>query len=72
MGTISKTAQHQMESFRLKQMRLDELTQPAWEYAVEYTHNQDIKNEMTELTCPAVVNPQTDTTEPTPSSTTFG
>jgi hypothetical protein len=28
MGSISKTVQHRLESFRLKQMRLDELTQP--------------------------------------------
>jgi len=28
MGTISKTVPHRMESFRQKQMRLDELTQP--------------------------------------------
>jgi hypothetical protein len=28
MGTISKTVQHRMDSFRQKQMRLDELTQP--------------------------------------------
>jgi hypothetical protein len=28
MGTITKTIQHRMESFRQKQMRLDELTQP--------------------------------------------
>jgi len=28
MGTISKTVERRMESFRQKQMRLDELTQP--------------------------------------------
>jgi len=28
MGTISKTVQQRMESFRQKQMKLDELTQP--------------------------------------------
>jgi hypothetical protein len=30
MGTLSKTVQHRMESFRNRQMRLDELTQPGW------------------------------------------
>jgi len=30
MGTISKTIQHRMESFRPKPMRLDESTQPGW------------------------------------------
>ena len=30
MGTITKTVQQYMESFRQKQMKLDELTQPGW------------------------------------------
>jgi len=30
MGKITTTVQHRMESFRQKQMRLDELTQPGW------------------------------------------
>jgi len=30
MGTISKTVQHRLESFRKKQMKLDKLTQPCW------------------------------------------
>jgi hypothetical protein len=30
MGTISNTVQHRMESFRQKQLRLDELTQLGW------------------------------------------
>jgi len=30
MGTMSKTVQHRMESFRQKQMRLDALTQMGW------------------------------------------
>ena len=30
MGTISKTVQHRMERFWLKQMKLDELTRPGW------------------------------------------
>ena len=36
MGTISKTVQHRMESFRMKQMRLDQLTQPGWRDAADY------------------------------------
>jgi len=36
MGTISKTVQQRMESFRQKQTKLDELTQPGWEDAAEY------------------------------------
>jgi len=30
MGTISKTVQHRMDSFRQNQIRLHELTQPGW------------------------------------------
>jgi len=33
MGTITKTVQQRMESFRQKQMKLDELTRPGWEDA---------------------------------------
>jgi len=29
--TMTKTVQQQMETFRQKQMKLDELTQPGWE-----------------------------------------
>ena len=36
MGTITKTVQQRMESFRQKQMKLDELTQPGWEDAADY------------------------------------
>jgi hypothetical protein len=36
MGTISKMVQQRMESFRQKQMKLDELTQPRWEDAADY------------------------------------
>jgi len=30
LGTISKTVQHRLESIRQNQMKIDELTQPAW------------------------------------------
>jgi hypothetical protein len=36
MGTFTKTVQHRMESFRQKQMKFDELTQPGWEDAAYY------------------------------------
>jgi hypothetical protein len=36
MGTITKMVQQRMESFRQKQMKLDELTQPGWENAADY------------------------------------
>jgi hypothetical protein len=36
MGTITKMVQQRMESFRQKQMKLDELTQLLWEDAADY------------------------------------
>jgi hypothetical protein len=72
MGTISKTVQHHMESFRQKQMRLDELTQPGWGDAVNYFRERDMKYGTTELKVPVVVTPQIDTTAATPSLTTAG
>jgi len=36
MGTIPKTVQHRMESFRQKQLRLDKLTELGWGDAVNY------------------------------------
>ena len=49
MGTISKTVQHYMESFRQKQMRLDELTQPGWGDAANDFRERDMKYRTTEL-----------------------
>jgi len=72
MGTISKTVLNGMESFRQKQIRLDELTQPGWGDAANNFHERDMKYGTTELKVPAVVKPQTDTTAATPSPTTFG
>ena len=72
MGTISKTVQHYMESFRQKQMRLDELTQLEWGDAANCFCERDMKYGTTELKVPAVVKPQTDTTAATPAPTTFG
>jgi hypothetical protein len=36
MGTISQMVQHQLESFRQKHMRFDELTQLEWGDAADY------------------------------------
>jgi len=38
MGTITRTVRQRMQSFRRKQMKLDELTQPGWEDAADYFH----------------------------------
>jgi hypothetical protein len=72
MGTISKTVQHRMESFRPKHIRLDELTQPGWGDAANYFRERDMKYRTTELNVPAVVTPQIDTTAATASLTTAG
>jgi hypothetical protein len=67
MDTISKAIQHRMESFRPKQMRIDELTQPGWGEAANYIHARCIKYGTAEFKVPAVVQPQIDTTGATPS-----
>jgi len=72
MGTISKTVQQRMESFRQKQMKLDELTQPGWEDAADYFRERDKKYGTAELRVPVVVQPQTDSDASAPPPTTFG
>ena len=72
MGTITKTVQHCMESFRQKQMRLDELTQPGWGDAANYFRERDMRYGTAELKVPAVVKPQIETTAATPSPITVG
>jgi hypothetical protein len=72
MGTISKTVQHRMESFRQKQMRLDELTQPGWGDAANDFRERAMKYGTTEFQVPAIGKPQTDWTAVTPLLTTFG
>ena len=72
MGTISKTVQHCMESFRQKQMMLDELTQLGWGNVADYFSETDMMYRTTELKVPAVVKPQADIAAATPSPTTFG
>jgi hypothetical protein len=61
-----------MESFRWKQMRLDELRKPGWGDVTNYFREGEMKSRTTELKLPAVVKPQTDTTAATPSQKTFG
>jgi hypothetical protein len=72
MGTISKTVQHRMESFRQKMMRLDELTQPERGDAANYFRETDMKYWTAELKVPAVVTPRIDTTTASASPTTAG
>jgi len=72
MGTITNTVQHRMESFRQKQMRLDELTQPGWGDAANYFHETDMKYGTAELRVPVVLQPQIAMTAATTSPTTVG
>jgi hypothetical protein len=72
MGTITKTVQHCMESFRQKQMRLDELTQPGWGDAANYCRERDKRYGTAESKVPGVIKPQIDTTIVTPSLITVG
>jgi len=72
MGTISKTVQQRMESFRQKQLKLDELAQPGWEDAADYFRERDKKYRTAELRVPVVVQPQTDDDASAPPPTTFG
>jgi len=72
MGTITKTVQLFMESFRQKQMKLDQLTQPGWEDADDCFRERDKKYGTSELRVPAVIQPQTNYDAPAPPPTTFG
>jgi len=72
MGTISKMVQQRMESFRQKQMKVDELTQPGWEDAADYICESDKKYGTAELRVLVVVQPQTDDDASAPPPTTFG
>jgi hypothetical protein len=66
LGTISKTWQHRMESFRPKQLRIDELTKPGREESADYFRGRDRNYGTAKLMVPAVVNPQVDTTATIP------
>jgi hypothetical protein len=72
MGTISKTVQHRMESFRQTQLRLDELRKLGWADTSDCFRERDMKYRTTELKVPAVGKPQADSTAATPPPTTFG
>jgi hypothetical protein len=72
MGTITKVVPHRIESFRLKQMRFDELTQPGWGDAANYFYERDMRYGTAELQVPVVVKPQIDSTTATPSLITVG
>jgi len=72
MGTITKTVQPRMESFRQKQMKLAALTQPGWEDAADYFRERDKKYGTAELKVPVVVQPQTDDDTSASPPTTFG
>jgi hypothetical protein len=71
-GTITETVQHGMESFWLRQIRLDELTQPAWGDAANHFRERDMNFGTAKLNFPAVFKPQMDTTVATPSPTIVG
>jgi len=72
MGTITQTVQQRMESFRQKQMKLDELTQPGLEDAADYCGEYDKKYGTSELSVPAVVQQQMNDDALAPLPTTFG
>jgi len=61
-----------MESYRLKQMRLDELTHPGSGDAANYFRERDMKYGTTGLKVPAVIKPQIHTNAATQSPTTVG
>ena len=72
MGPISKPVPQCIQSFRQKQMRLDELTQPGWGDAANYFRETDMKYGTAELRVPAVVMTQIDTTAATTPPKSFG
>jgi hypothetical protein len=71
MGTISKTVQHRMKSFRPTQMTLDQLTQQRWWDVANYLYQRGMKYGTAKLKVAVVVKPQIDTTAATPSPTPF-
>ena len=70
MGRITKMVQQHLERVPQTQMKLDQLTQPGWEDAVNYFHERDKKYGTSGLQVPAVVQKQTgdDATTPVPST----
>jgi hypothetical protein len=72
MGTITKMVQQRMETFRQKQMKLDELAQPGWEDAADSFCERDKMYGTAELRVPVIVQPQPDDDASAPPPTTFG
>lgn len=72
MGTISNTLQLRMESFRQKQINLEELMQPGWGDAAEYVCERDMKYRIAQLNVPAVVKSLMVTIAAIPAPTTCG
>jgi len=72
MGTISKMVQHRKESFRQKQMRLDELTQPRWGDVADNLCERYMKYGTAKLMVAAVMKPLTDSTAAALLLTTVG
>jgi len=60
-----------MESFRQKQMKLDELTKQGWENATDFIREWDKKYSTAELRVPVCVQPETDNEASAPPPTTF-
>jgi hypothetical protein len=72
MGTITKMVQQRIETFRQKQMKLDELTQLGWEDAADDLRERDQKCRTSELIVPAVVQSQMYNDAAATAPTAFG
>ena len=71
MRTISQTAQHHMEGFRQKQIKLDKLTQTGRGDAADYLRERETKYGTTEFKDAGVVQPQMTDTAASSVPTTF-
>jgi len=71
MSTVTKMVLHYMERFPQTQIMLDELTQPGWEDAADYSRQRGMKYSTSELRVPAVVQPQTNDNAAAPAPKTF-
>ena len=72
IGTIPKTVQHRMESFRLKHICFEKLMQLGWGDAANNYCERAMRYRMPKLKVPAVGKAQADITAATSSPTTFG
>lgn len=71
MGKLTKTVQKCMQRSRREQIKLDILTHPGWEDAVDHFNGRDLKYSLSELRVPAVVQQQVDNDAATPLQETF-